>query len=134
MTITPDMKNKIETLATIIDYGMYGVDLLACIKHYPEECDGNDRFHEQSTIDSQITTLGWQAYFIIYKDILNYTEQQLEILSEGHAVMMQEMIDELKLGNDDVVYSKELLIQYIVKYIEDMIWDEKYGVWHPNWE
>ncbi len=134
MNITPEIKAEIEHLATIIDYGMYCVDPLSCIKHFPEECDDNDRFLEQAAIDNRIFTLGCQAYFIIYKEILHYTEKQLSELTDNEFDMMQDIIDELKLENDDVIYSKEGLIKYITHYIENMIWDEEFGAWHPNWE
>ena len=83
MDITPEIKVQIENLATIIDYGMYCVTTLSCIKHYPEECDEKDRFWGQDVLDQRIFALGCQAYFIIYKDILNYTEKQLEELSDN---------------------------------------------------
>jgi len=134
MDITPEIKAKIENLATIIDYGMYSVNAIACIKHYPEECDENDRFHLQSAIDDQVITLGCQAYFIIYKDILNYTEKQLEELTDNEFELMEEVVGALKLQDDDVVYSKDTLTYYITKYIKDMVWDEPFGAWHPDWK
>ena len=134
MDITPDIKAKIEHLATIIDYGMYCVDSLASMKHYNEECDDRDRFWGQTVIDSQVQVLGCQAYFIIYKDILNYTEKQLEELSDNEFEMMNDVIDALKLNDDDVVYSKEALTHYITKYLADMVWDEELGAWHPDWK
>lgn len=134
MNITPEIKAEIEYLATIIDYGMYCVDALSCIKHYNEECDDSGRFWGQTVIDSQIQILGCQAYFIIYKDILNYTEKQLEELCDNEFEMVNDVIDALKLNDDDVVYSKEALTHYITKYIEDMVWDEEFRAWHPDWK
>ena len=134
MNITPEIKAKIENLATIIDYGMYCVTSITCIKHYNEECDENDTFWGQSLIEHRIFTLGCQAYFIIYKDLLNYTEKQLAELTDNEFELMEEVINALKLNDDDVVYSKETLTHYITKYIGDMVWDEELGAWHPDWK
>jgi hypothetical protein len=134
MTLTPEIKTQIENLATIIDYGMYGVHPLACIKHIEAEWDGRGIFLKQSSIDDQVFTLGCQAYFVIYKDILKYTPKQLTALTDNEFDMMKEIIDELKLQDDDVIYSKTALIQLIEQYIGGMVWDETFGTWHPVWK
>ena len=134
MNITPEIKAQIEDLATIIDYGMYCVTALACIKHYNEECDEKDEFWGQPVINSQIQILGCQAYFIIYKEILNCTDEQLAQLSDNAFELIELINIALKLNDDDVVYSKEALTHYITKYLADMVWDEKIGTWHPYWK
>lgn len=134
MNITPEITTKIENLATIIDYGMLGVHPFACIKHYLEECDENDQFREHSTICDRIYTLGCQAYLVIYRDILNYTERQLAELSESPFDMVEDVLELLKLDDDDVVYSKERVVHYITKYLAEMIWDENRNCWHPEWK
>ena len=134
MKITPEIKTKIEHLATIIDYGMYSVESLACIKHFEEELDEYDRFEGEPLIRGQVLALGCQAYFIIYRDILNYTEKKLEALTSNHFEMIDDVMKGLRLGSDDVVYSREYLVLCITQYLEAMIWDEPFGAWHPEWK
>ena len=87
-----------------------------------------------AAIDNQIHILGCQAYFIIYEDPLNYTDEQLAELTDNEFELMELVIAALKLNDDDVVYSKDNLTFYITKYIKDMVWDEPFGAWHPDWK
>ncbi len=134
MKITPEIREKIETLVKWIDYGLYCVEALACIKHIPQEWDENDRFVLQNDMKNRVMTLGCQAYFFIYKDILNYSDKQMAGLCEHELETMVDITVAFKLQDDDVVYSKEQLTRYITQYVEDMVWNEECGVWHPKWE
>ena len=96
MKITPEIREKIETLVKWIDYGLYCVETLACIKHIPQEWDENDRFIHQDVLNHRVMTLGCQAYFFIYKDILNYPDEKLAGLCDNEFEMMVEIIAALK--------------------------------------
>jgi len=107
MRITQEIRFKIEAVATIIDYGFF--------------CDPEP---------DQREILGAQAFFLIYKDILNYNDLQMYELTDNKFEMIEEVTKELQLEN---MYSKPNLIKCITQYIKNMVWDKNFKMWHPKW-
>jgi len=132
MNITPEIKTKINELAEIIHYGMFYVT--------SNERGENGKYLKQDRVSSQASVIGCQAYFFIFKNILNYTDEQLNVLSDNPFEIMCDIVDEFELKNGEVIYDKDKIIKHITIYLEDMIQIENTLVtpslkdmWCPNW-
>ena len=134
LKITPEIKTKIEVLATFIDYGVADY-IFPVINTFQEGTFYKlNEYDYDAAVEHQCFGFARIAMHYIFKDILKYSDKQLQDYTDNLVELALEVGEKLHLNDVNIVYSKDTLIQYIVEYLESFVWDVDRNLWREDFK